>query len=198
MAEPSRICSVPNCGRPLRARGWCATHYFRWSKWGDVDAGRPIMKDRDKVAEFWQNVDKRGADDCWPWVGVVDPCGYGRFSAGGRSGLAHRWSYAQAYGPIPNGQPLDHTCHHNRDPQCPRGRACLHRRCVNPRHLEPVSLEENSYRAYGSSAERCPAGHPRTPENTLTDNKGNRVCHPCKKRNARAYLQRKRDESASL
>lgn len=32
--EPGR-CSVDDCPRPLKARGWCGTHYRRWSKYGD-------------------------------------------------------------------------------------------------------------------------------------------------------------------
>ncbi|SNS11453.1 hypothetical protein SAMN05443665_100155 [Actinomadura meyerae] len=25
-----RLCSVPGCGRPRHARGWCGRHYRRW------------------------------------------------------------------------------------------------------------------------------------------------------------------------
>lgn len=31
-----RICTVDGCPRPLRARGWCVTHYERWRQHGDV------------------------------------------------------------------------------------------------------------------------------------------------------------------
>lgn len=34
-------CSVEGCGRPVRARGWCFSHYTRWSK-GDLMADVPI------------------------------------------------------------------------------------------------------------------------------------------------------------
>lgn len=33
MGEKS--CSIEGCARALRARGWCSTHYARWSKHGD-------------------------------------------------------------------------------------------------------------------------------------------------------------------
>ena len=36
------ICTVESCERPVRARGWCNTHYQRWRKAGDVDPDRPI------------------------------------------------------------------------------------------------------------------------------------------------------------
>lgn len=31
----TRSCEIAGCTRPYRARGWCATHYYRWSKHGD-------------------------------------------------------------------------------------------------------------------------------------------------------------------
>jgi len=31
----SVVCSVPNCDKPKRARGWCNQHYQRWKKHGD-------------------------------------------------------------------------------------------------------------------------------------------------------------------
>lgn len=29
------VCTIAGCGKPQRARGWCVTHYWRWSKHGD-------------------------------------------------------------------------------------------------------------------------------------------------------------------
>lgn len=31
----SRLCSIPDCDKPSRQRGWCSTHYWRWWKHGD-------------------------------------------------------------------------------------------------------------------------------------------------------------------
>lgn len=53
-----------------------------------------------------------------------------------RTYRAHRWYYEQAHGPIPDGLTLDHLC--------------SQRACVNPDHMESVSLSENIRR--GSNA----------------------------------------------
>lgn len=37
-----RTCSVEDCGRQTKARGWCNTHYTRWQLYGDVRADVPI------------------------------------------------------------------------------------------------------------------------------------------------------------
>lgn len=38
MAE-HRICSVPNCGKRARKRGWCCAHYSRWKRHGAPTGG---------------------------------------------------------------------------------------------------------------------------------------------------------------
>lgn len=32
-------CSIEDCSKPVRARGWCAPHYYRWSRHGDPKGG---------------------------------------------------------------------------------------------------------------------------------------------------------------
>lgn len=36
--RPVRTCTVPGCGKQLKARGWCAMHYWRWKYRGDPNA----------------------------------------------------------------------------------------------------------------------------------------------------------------
>jgi hypothetical protein len=50
-------CSVPTCERPARTRGWCASHYRRWQRHGDVHAalpiGGPTPIDADRVTRLY-------------------------------------------------------------------------------------------------------------------------------------------------
>ena len=34
-AHPTAICSIPGCGKPHWARGWCAPHYQAWRRTGE-------------------------------------------------------------------------------------------------------------------------------------------------------------------
>ena len=81
---------------------------------------------------FWAKVKK--TDGCWLWTGWKNDRGYGNFEVDStRTVKAHRFAYEVLVGPIPDGLTLDHLC---RNPSC-----------VNPEHLEPVTLRENIMRA---------------------------------------------------
>jgi hypothetical protein len=120
---------------------------------------------------FWSHVVVADTvDECWRWTGAIDRVtGYGRIGRGRRAdgtASAHRVAYEIQIGPIPAGLTIDHTC--------------LNRACVNARHLEPVTLEENVRRAKRRWT-HCVHGHEFTPENTYWRKEGRRNCRQCRR-----------------
>lgn len=93
--------------------------------------------------------------------------------------LAYRFAYETIVGPIPDGLQLDHLCHNQSG--CEGGPDCLHRKCVNPGHLEPVTNDENAARRAGMKfTVQCQTGtHDRSPENVRITTTGIRMCRTC-------------------
>ncbi|SHJ58333.1 Helix-turn-helix [Nocardiopsis flavescens] len=135
---------------------------------------------------FWAKVDKTSSPSgCWLWTAGTDWWGYAEFSVNGQSRGAHRVAYAALVGPIPDGLTIDHLCRV--------------RHCVNPGHLEPVSIRENTLRgntitAANAAKTRCGRrGHPFDEANTRIGSKGERRCRACDNevRRARKAARRK-------
>lgn len=70
---------------------------------------------------------------CWEWRLGLDRDGYGRLWKDGRTHRAHRVYFEDRFGPLPEGHVPDHCC-----PQGPN------RSCVNPDHMRPMTMEDNS------------------------------------------------------
>lgn len=76
-------------------------------------------------------VDENG---CWVWQrSFWKSGGRPRLKRAGKWVAAYRDYYERLVGPVPDGLTLDHLCENFK--------------CVNPAHLEPVTLEENQRRA---------------------------------------------------
>ena len=145
----------------------------------------PLMPGASVETLFWVRVDKRRPDECWPWLGTIDPHGYGFLSLKRPDG---RWRHVFAFrvaceianGPIAAGLQVDHTCH-NGDLSCPGGDTCEHRSCVNPAHLEPVTRKVNARRSHSHHGGKthCPKKHEYTPDNTYIRADGSRHCRTC-------------------
>lgn len=121
-----------------------------------------------EVEEFLAS--SRPLGECLIWARGIG-AGKGRWKygravvTGTHEYYAHRIAYWIAKGPIPDGLTIDHLCRNTL--------------CVNPAHLEAVTLQENIRRSWrdrdprppGMStrphATHCSEGHELTPENVV-------------------------------
>lgn len=87
------------------------------SKTGNPPGRRP----RPLAERFWEKVDKRGPDECWPWLSAQDRDGYGLFYARGKQVRATAMALEFDRRPLRPGEWGLHTC--DNPP------------CLNPAHL---------------------------------------------------------------
>lgn len=123
-------CSVNHCENLEYVTGLCSKHYNRKRQTGSVEDG-PRARAEWPV-RFWRQIDKRGPDECWPWIAKATLKGYGIISTGGRSGkklLSNRAAWLLANGDLPEDKVVRHKCHN--------------RSCCNPAHLELGSAADN-------------------------------------------------------
>lgn len=135
---------------------------------------------------------------CWDWQDCISNQGYGTLTLNGKGIKAHRLSYLLHVGPIPIGMVLDHLCH-THDKSCQDGNNCLHRRCCNPMHLEPVTQQVNLDRGRRGkgSVINCKNGHPLSGKNLHITTAGGRQCKIClKATQAKLYKAQKVERAA--
>lgn len=134
--------------------------------------GQRIVGDHER--RFFSKIE-RVEGGCWLWTRGLNKFGYGLFSEGQTTWLAHRWSYKHFIGPIPEGSEIDHV----------RARGCRFRRCVNPAHLEAVLHVVNVQRGNGGINMRikthCPQRHAYDGDNLRVTPAGRRVCRTCQR-----------------
>jgi hypothetical protein len=110
-----------------------------------------VVVSKSNVARFWAKVNKNGPihpehGQCWVWIAKLDHDGYGRFWFAGKIVGAHRFSWEQANGAIPEGLCVLHHC--DNPP------------CVRPDHLFIGTNKDNmddrnaKGRAAGAKGER--------------------------------------------
>lgn len=129
---------------------------------------------------FWPKVEIAPHGFCWLWQASKNgSSGYGLFKIKGKYKQAHRVAYELTKGPIPEGLVLDHLCRN--------------RLCVNPDHLEPVTIGENISRGdnHFRRATHCKRGHEFTSDNTLILSTGSRACRACARLRMAAFMEKK-------
>ena len=141
----------------------------------EVTGGR--ITDRSVIERFRSKyiVDSSG---CWIWTDAPDQHGYGSFRLGHRKVRAHRVAYEIGVGPIPEGLTIDHLCRV--------------RLCVNPAHLEAVTMSENVKR--GQAARRRPDADTHCCHGHELRAAGKK-CRICARRAERKYREGKRASS---
>ena len=132
---------------------------------------------------FWSKV-KKLPGGCWLWTGTKPHSDKSRSLPYGMIGVrlsdgtwkmkgAHRISYELNVGPIPEGLTLDHIC---KNPSC-----------VNPSHLEAITMKENVLRGNGIAAQcarktHCKRGHPLSGDNVhIHPMTRQRICRACRR-----------------
>lgn len=97
-----------------------------------IARARKAAKAPSLVDRFWRKVDRRGPDECWPWLAAVrrKDEGYGAFWLDGRHQPAQRVAYELTAGErVPAGMVVCHRC--DNPP------------CCNPSHLFVGTPQDN-------------------------------------------------------
>lgn len=116
----SAICSIPDCGKPLRCRGWCEMHYTRVKRHGD-----PLFtKTAPEGAglSFLLAALGRDSDACIEWPYSKDRDGYGQTFYNSKVTQTHRLVCLLAHGEPPS---QNHQAAHS----------CGNPPCINKSHL---------------------------------------------------------------
>jgi len=176
-----KSCSVEGCQRKHLASGYCNMHWKRWRLGKDPTI--KSSKEMTLVELFWSNVDKRGPDDCWPWLGATRGKGalqYGKIDKDGKVLSAHHVAFDLQNGPLPEIQDADYrgTCVRH---------TCDFSLCMNGRHLIPGTHKQNmedkvDRNRTTRSKTHCKRGHSRTPENIYKTKQGLWACRACRRK----------------
>ena len=125
-----KVCSIPNCGKPHLARGWCNAHYLRFKRHNDPLSGRTP----DGEAELWL-IDVAlpfSGNECLLWPFGHNGNGYGKIYRNGRKEYTHRIVCEAINGAPP-------TKKHEASHFCGNG----HLGCCSPKHIRWATKAQN-------------------------------------------------------
>lgn len=130
-------CSIDNCGRPHFAKSFCTMHYNN-NRLGNKlrESAKPYRYMTAKEKIVFNTIPN---DGCWIWQGTIHIEGYGKVRFDGKHVRAHRLSYIAYIGELDKDMVIDHLCEN--------------KSCVNPFHLEQVTIKENLRRYWKNRRE---------------------------------------------
>lgn len=146
----------------------------------------------DAEARFWAKVNRNAPNGCWEWTAAQDGHGYGQLQLRAVSKTpikAYRLAYEMFVEIVPEGMTIDHLCRNTL--------------CVNPEHMQAVTMRTNILRSDGVSARHarkteCINGHPFTPENTYCPpGRVHRMCRACIKARKQSPAYKAREAAAA-
>jgi len=144
-----KICSIENCLKPHRAKGFCSTHYARWAKYGD-----PTVKFRSpKLIWLDKAIASATPNDCLIWPFNRDKDGYALVSVKSSPKRVHRIVCEIQCGAADSSLLALHSC----------GKG--HEGCINPHHLRWGNQSENMWDRVSHATLR---GEPRSARAKLT------------------------------
>lgn len=123
------ICSIPECGKKRVAQGFCATHRYRFKKFGDPHT---VPKRPTFMLNFIEFAASYEADDCLIWPFHRGDNGYGLLGVGGKTRSAHRMVCEAVHGTAPANNVARHSCGNGK------------KGCVSGAHLSWGTPKDNS------------------------------------------------------
>lgn len=126
-------CSFNGCVNTQQAKGLCGAH------WRQQNKGQPLKKliNQESIIErILRQTNKFEDNGCWVWTGRVSgrKNGYPQISVGGKQTMVHRIVFEELIRLLKPGETIDHLCRNSH--------------CINPDHLEAISLRDNVKRMH--------------------------------------------------
>lgn len=127
--KSTKICSIPECDRPQKAKGYCSKHHLRLCRRGTVELKNKHGVGNTFAERFWSLVAVAEPDHCWLWQAGKAKAGYGQAWFNGKVENTHRIAWY-----LVNGKwSANHILH-----------SCDNPPCCNPNHLREGTDQDNS------------------------------------------------------